>query len=61
MAPLEYTIPTPTIVAMIANIVVLLAFTVVVSILFMRKYTMNLSSIILVLLYIILTKSFRSL
>lgn len=62
MAPLEYTIPTPTIVAMIATIVVLLAFTVVISILFMRKYTMNLSSIILgFLLYIIFDKILLSL
>lgn len=54
MAPLDIHIPTPTIVAMIAVIAVLLGFTAVVSILLMRKYEMNLSSIILgFLMYVV--------
>ena len=46
----EFTIPSSTIIAMIATITILVAFVVIVSILLMRRYTMNLSAIILGLL-----------
>ena len=46
----DFTIPSTTIIAMIASIIVLSAFVITVSILLMRRYLMNLSAIILGLL-----------